>query len=184
MMEMKSRLPQIIYTLTAIFTAGTVATTVLYQSTSKEILLTLAITFGTCAYHFIMRLLVGSIVNSILHNKVDYCKRWFQVSESEKKIYEKLGVKKWKNKMPTYRPDWFDPRLHSWKEIAQIMCQSEVGHEIIAVLSFLPVSAGIKFGAYPVFIITSIVSAGMDLIFVIMQRYNRQRIMKILAAKK
>ena len=102
-MEMKSRLPQIIYTLTAIFTAGTVATTVLYQSTSKEILLTLAISFGTCAYHFIMRLLVGSIVNSILHNKVDYCKRWFQVSESEKKIYEKLGVKKWKNKMPTYR---------------------------------------------------------------------------------
>lgn len=68
-MEMKSRLPQIIYTLTAIFTAGTVATTVLYQSTSKEILLTLAITFGTCAYHFIMRLLVGSIVNSILHNE-------------------------------------------------------------------------------------------------------------------
>ena len=136
------------------------------------------------ADHFIMRLLVGSIVNSILHNKVDYCKRWFQVSESEKKIYEKLGVKKWKNKMPTYRPDWFDPRLHSWKEIAQIMCQSEVGHEIIAVLSFLPVFAGIKFGAYPVFIITSIVSAGMDLIFVIMQRYNRQRIMRILAAKK
>ena len=51
------------------------------------------------------------------------------------------------------------------------------------VLSFLPVFAGIKFGAYPVFIITSIVSAGMDLIFVIMQRYNRQRSMKILAAK-
>lgn len=60
----------------------------------------------------------------------------------------------------------------------------KVRHEIIAVLSFLPVFAGIKFGAYPVFIITSIVSAGMDLIFVIMQRYNRQRIMKILAAKK
>lgn len=38
--------------------------------------------------------------------------------------------------MPTYRPDWFDPRLHSWKEIAQTMCQSEVVHEIIAVLSF------------------------------------------------
>ena len=103
-MEMKSRLPQIIYTLTAIFTAGTVATTVLYQSTSKEILQTLAITFGTCAYHFIMRLLVGSIVNSILHNKVDYCKRWFQVSESEKKIYEKLGVKNGKIKCrPTDR---------------------------------------------------------------------------------
>ena len=175
---MKSRLPQIIYTLTAILTAGTVATTILYQSTSKEILLTLAITFGTCAYHFIMRLLVGSIVNSILHNKVDCCKRWFQVSESEKKIYEKLGVKKWKNKMPTYRPDWFDPRLHSWKEIAQTMCQSEVGHEIIAVLSFLPVIVVLFF------FITSIVSAGMDLIFVIMQRYNRQRIMRILAAKK
>ena len=61
------------------------------------------------------------------------------MSESEKKIYEKIGVKKWKNKMPTYRPDWFDPRLHSWKEIAQTMCLSEVGHEIIAVLSFLPV---------------------------------------------
>ena len=51
------------------------------------------------------------------------------------------------------------------------------------VLSFLPVFAGIKFGACPVFIITSIVSAGMDLVFVIMQRYNRQRIVNYLRNK-
>ena len=70
MMEMKSRLPQIIYTLTAIFTAGTVATTVLYQSTSKEILLTLAISLGTSAFHFFMRLLVGCIRYYILPHKV------------------------------------------------------------------------------------------------------------------
>lgn len=45
---MKSRLPQIIYILAAIFTAGTAVTTILYQSTSKETAQTMCQSEVTC----------------------------------------------------------------------------------------------------------------------------------------
>ena len=86
--------------------------------------------------------------------------------------------------MPTYDNALFDPCLHTWDEVAQAMCQAELVHETIALLSFLPIAAGLRFGAYPVFIVTSVLSAGYDLLFVMMQRYNRQRIMVLLERKR
>ena len=47
----------------------------------------------------------------------------------------------------------------------------------------LPILAGNWFGAYPVFVITSILSALFDLMFVAMQRYNRQRIVRLIKRK-
>lgn len=135
---------------------------------------------GTTAYHFIMRWVVAFIYNSIMHNRADYRKHWYQVSKSEMKLYEKLHVKKWKNLMPTYNPSLFDPRQHTWEEIAQVTCQAELGHETIVVLSFVPIVAGHWLGGYPAFIITSILAAMFDMMFVIMQRYNRQRILKLI----
>lgn len=82
--------------------------------------------------------------------------------------------------MPTYDRTLFDPQIHTWEEIAQAMCQAELIHETIALLSFLPIAAGIWFGAYPVFIVTSVLAAGCDMLFVMMQRYNRQRIMNLM----
>lgn len=63
------------------------------SKTLLEIWLTIAITFGTTAYHFIMRWVVAFIYNSIMHNRADYRKHWYQVSKSEMKLYEKLHVK-------------------------------------------------------------------------------------------
>ncbi|MBO4355499.1 MAG: hypothetical protein J5850_01430 [Clostridia bacterium] len=80
--------------------------------------------------------------------------------------------------MPAFQPALFDTKIHSWSEIAQAMCQAEVVHEIIVVLSFVPILFSIWVGALPVFLITSILSAGMDLMFVILQRYNRSRVIK------
>ena len=45
---------------------------VLYAVTSYEFLLTLSITFGTVAYHLIMRLFVGFIFNCTMKNKANY----------------------------------------------------------------------------------------------------------------
>ena len=95
-------------------------------------------------------------------------------------MYKKLRVKKWKNKMPTYDEKIFDPLLHTWDEIAQAMCQSELVHKTIVVFSFLPLVAVLWFGAFPVFLITSIAAAYCDMMFVIMQRYNRSRILKMI----
>ena len=42
-----------------VFLIGTIVTGILYQKTLLEIWLTIAITFGTTAYHFIMRWVVA-----------------------------------------------------------------------------------------------------------------------------
>lgn len=174
---------KIVKGIAAFSLAATVILAISYKVTSSGILLPLAITSGTIAYHFVMRLMVGLAFHATMRNKADYRKRWYQVSKREMAVYEKLKVKQWKRRMPTYDPALFDPRLHTWEEIVQAMCQAELVHETIAVLSFLPILAGIWFGEYPVFIVTSVLSAACDIVFVIMQRYNRQRVTKLLNRK-
>ena len=170
--------------LASLLIAGTAILSVLYMKTYYEVFLSLAITFGTISYHVVMRLLVGLAFCIVMKNRADYKKRWYHVSGHEMAVYERLNVKKWKRRMPTYDRTLFDPRLHTWEKIAQAMCQAELVHETIALLSFLPIIAGIWFGAYPVFVVTSVLAAGCDMLFVMMQRYNRQRIMTLLQRER
>lgn len=145
----------------------------------KDWLLTMIITFAAITYHLGMRLLVGCIVNHCMNNKADITKKWYQIHPIESRIYKAIKVKKWKNKMPTYDPARFLPSEHSWEEIAQAMCQAEIVHEINVILSFLPIAASVFAGAFFVFFITSLLAALLDLCFVIMQRYNRPRVIKM-----
>lgn len=146
--------------------------------------LSFAITFGTIFYHFGMRLLIGGTVDKCMGNKADYTRKWYQLNKWEISLYKKLKVKKWKMKMPTYQPELFSPKEHTWDEIAQAMCQAEVVHEIIIIFSFLPIAASIIWESFWVFFITSILAAVFDLSFVIMQRYNRPRVVKIAMKEK
>jgi len=157
----------------------TLAFCLLYGVSNNSVIFSLAITSGTIAYHFIARLLVGWSINLLMKNQADYTKKWYQVSATEMKLYQRLKVKQWKNKMPTYDKDTFDISKHSWDEIIQATCQSELVHEINVVISFVPIIASVWFGAFWVFFITSTLSAVFDLLFVFMQRFNRARIMKI-----
>lgn len=139
----------------------------------------LAITAGTFSYHLLMRLAVGFVFDTALNNHVDYTHRWFRLLPFEEALYERLQAGKWKSVLPTYDPDAFDRHKHSWDEIAQAMCQAELVHEVIAVLSFVPVLASVWLGAAAVFAVTSVLAAACDLVFVIIQRYNRPRVLKI-----
>lgn len=145
---------------------------------------TLLITFATTFYHFAMRLLVGWVFDRRMGNRADYGKAWYQPRDWEPRLYERLGVKRWKDKLPSYDPSLFDPKVHTWDEIAQAMCQAELVHETCAVLSFLPLLAAVWFGAFPVFFLTSLCGAALDLAFVVMQRYNRPRVVRIAQKRK
>lgn len=142
--------------------------------------LSLCISFGTVFYHLAMRLTVGHIYDHAMQNRANLSSKRWQLRPWEKSLYEKLGVKKWKGNMPTYDPELFSPQKHSWEEIAQAMCQAELVHSTIIPLSFLPLLAAIPWGSFGVFLITSLLAACYDAIFVIMQRYNRPRIMRLL----
>ena len=95
-----------------------------------------------------------------------------------------LRVKKWKDKMPTFAPDMLDLKIHTWEEIAGAMCQSEVVHSIIVVLCFVPILATLIWGTFWVFFITSVLSASVESMFVIMQRYNRPRVIRMIEKER
>lgn len=171
---------KVIITTAITAVAATVLSVVLYACGGQDIFLTLTITFATISYHFIMRLIVGGIVNSTMQNRADLSRPWYQQKGWEKKLYRMLRVKKWKGRVPTYQPDFFDLQKHTPEEVAQAMCQAEITHEIILPLSFLPIPAAIWVGALPAFVITSVLAAVMELFFIITQRFNRPRIIRML----
>lgn len=162
-------------TTAAVFALLTGLFLLLYFCLHSGWLLSTAVTFGTTFYHFAMRLLVGALVP----NTLPCSARWFQQRPWESALYRKLKVKNWKNHLPTYDPRLFSLELHTPEQIMANMCQAEVVHEIIVVCSFLPLAAVPVLGALPVFLITSILAAAADLIFVIAQRYNRPRILRL-----
>lgn len=173
---MKKKMPLI----TIVLFIGLIMFTAAYSFTKNEILYSMAITFGTTLYHFAMRLAVGCAVNSRLHNHVDYTKKWFQQRSFEPKFYEAIRIKKWKRHIPSYNPTDFLLEKHSVDYVIQATCQSEIVHEIIMVLSFVPVLFSVWFGAELVFLITSCISFVVDGVFVILQRYNRPRLIRLI----
>ncbi len=160
-----------------------VSMAVLAGTVQQEFFFTAAITLGTTFYHFGMRLAVGWILNKILQNRADYRKKWYQPHKIETWLYKAIKIKNWKNRMPSYQPERFSPSQYTWDEIAQATCQAEIIHEIIILFSFLPMAATVFFGNAPVFLATSACAACVDLIFVLIQRYNRPRILKRLQQK-
>ena len=164
--------------LTVSFISGAV-----YSFTKLRVLFPVAVTFGTIFYHLAMRLAIGSLVDAKYHNRMDYTKKWFQEKPFEKTLYKKLKVRKWKKHLPTLNPQDFDLKNRSLEEIIQVMCQAEIVHELIMPLSFVPVVFSIWFGSLDVFVITSCISFLFDGLLVIMQRYNRPRLIRLLKRK-
>ena len=177
-------MPKLMKLITAFSFITTILSIILFCRFHKSIYLTLAVTFGTVSYHLGIRLLVGLFYNTIMKNHADYTKKWYQIHSWENKLYQLLKVKTWKDRMPSYNPEIFSNKKHTWDEIAQSMCQSELVHETNIILSFVPLIASIYFGSFCVFLITSVCGAVFDLLFVIMQRYNRPRIVKIALRQK
>lgn len=159
---------------------ATACTVLLYLQLKTNLLFALSITFGTIAYHFIMRLCVGYGIHWYFHNHMDHTKRWFQPLKFEEKLYTTLNVKHWKKHLPTYAPSSFSTAEHSLSDIVGAMCQAEIVHEIIIPLSFVPIFFIPLFGEPWVFILTSILSAAFDLMFVIIQRFNRPRLLRLI----
>ena len=177
-------MPKLMKMITAFSFIATILSIILFCRFNKSIYLTLAVTFGTISYHLGIRLAVGLFYNTIMKNHADYTKKWYQIHSWENKLYQLLKVKTWKDRMPSYNPEIFSNKKHTWDEIAQSMCQSELVHETNIILSFVPLIASIYFGSFCVFLITSVCGAVFDLLFVIMQRYNRPRIVKIALRQK
>lgn len=173
----------LVITGTAIFTAAaTIALVLLYGYFLQDWIFSAAISFGTTCYHFTMRLTVGWFVPKLASRLSPSC-RWFQPRRFEPLLYQKLQVKNWKGLLPTYAPEQFNLRTNSLTQVIQNTCSAELVHEVIILFCFVPLLFSRFFGAFPVFLTTSLLAALYDSIFVLAQRYNRPRLVRILKKK-
>ena len=157
---------------------------VIYHFTGSRVIFSVAITFGTIFYHLSVRLAVGYLIDARYHNRMDYTKKWFTERAFEPKLYKMIRVKKWKKRFPAFNPQDFDIRSRSVTEIVQVTCQAEIVHEVNMVLSFVPIVFSVWFGSLGVFVLTSCAAFLFDSIFVIMQRYNRPRLIRLINRAK
>lgn len=176
----RSPMKRTMLTVLAISLAGTAVFGALHCWLGSGWLLSCAITCGTTAYHILLRLLTPLIVAALFRRRYNVHHWWFRTRAWEMCLYDRIGVQGWKSRVPTWDPGQFSLEEHSLQEIALNMCHAEVVHEFIMALSFTSLLLAIPFGAFPVFLITAVLAAAFDSMFVMVQRHNRPRIVTIL----
>ena len=152
----------------------------IFVATKNGIAETITITVGITLYHFAIRLAVGTIVDLIMKNQADHQNAWFREKSFENKLYKLLRVRVWKKHIPTYSPDTFDINQNTVKEIIGATCQAEIIHEIIMLFSLLPIAVIPFFGGAAAIVITSVLAMMLDSVFVILQRYNRPKLVRVM----
>ncbi|MBO5143336.1 MAG: hypothetical protein J6C46_10195 [Clostridia bacterium] len=158
--------------------------TVYYACNYKSnIVLWTGIVSFTIMYHFWVRIIMGN-VSKLFVKHINYNQWWFKERKFEKKLYKKLKVKEWKDKALTYNPETFSLKNHSLEEIANTMAKSEVDHWINELISLSTILFSIPWGAFWIFLSTAIFAMIFDSQFIIIQRFNRPRIVKLLEREK
>lgn len=133
----------------------------------------------TVMYHFWVRIIMGNVCK-LFKKHINYKQWWFKERKFEKKLYEILRVKEWKGKALTYNPESFSLKENSLQSIANNMSKVEIDHWINEMISLSTLLFIIPWGAFWAFLISAIVAMIFDGQFIIIQRYNRPRIVRIL----
>ena len=140
----------------------------------------LTITLFTFSYHFIERMISGAISSCI---KIKGTSPYFIIREWEMKFYNLIRIKEWKDYAPTYKPESF--RVHDLNQLRLSMLGSETCHILCFVFSYIPpiVSAFVPYlrSTFFIFLFPSLLSRLFDLLLIFIQRYNRNRVERILS---
>lgn len=150
--------------------------------TDSEVVKWTGVVTFTIMYHFWVRIILGN-VSKLFRKHIRYDQWWFKEHKFEKHLYKFLRVKKWKDKTFTYNPGDFDVKNKPLDEIANIMAKSEVDHWINEAISLSTMLFGLIWGHPWLFIVSAIAAMIFDSQFIIIQRYNRPRILKLLERK-
>lgn len=133
-------------------------------------------------YNFFVRTIIGQTVTFFLRNKNHFNleSAWLRPKKFEKPLYRFLKVKKWKKHAVTAIPEQFDLENLPLETVVKNMIQAELVHLIIIFAVLIP----ILFARQTVFpclvVIGSVFSAVWDMQYVILQRYNRPKIVRLM----
>ena len=149
----------------------------------NETILWIGIIAFTIMYHFWVRIIMGN-VSKLFKKNINYKQWWFKERPFEKGIYKALRVKKWKEKALTYNPELFSLKDYSLKEIANTMSKAETDHWVNELISLSTLLFAIPWGGFLAFFISAVAAMFFDGQFIVIQRYNRPRIIRILEKEK
>lgn len=142
-----------------------------------EFILWAGITCFTIMYHLGMRLVMGNVTKLF---KINYRNPFFKEKPYEKGLYRFLRVKEWKRNALTYNPELYDLKERTLTQLAKTTVKSEIDHWINILISMTTLLFPILWGALWIFILTALLAALFDSQFIIIQRYNRPRILRMI----
>ena len=135
----------------------------------------------TIVYHFWLRLIMGCVTRRF---RIRYTSWWFKERRFEKRLYCFLKVRRWKGKILTYDPDAFSLNKHSYEEVANAMAKAETDHWINEMISLSTMLFSLLWGAPWLFISTGIVGMLFDMQFILVQRFHRPIIVRVIDREK
>ena len=158
---------------------------ILYYGEYKKIdvVLWIGVTSFTILYHFWLRIIMGN-VTKLFKKKINYNQWWFKEKSFEKKLYKTLNVRTWKKKILTYNPELYDLKNNSLEDVANTMVKSELDHWINEIISISTLLFALLWGEFWIFFITAVAAMLFDGQFIIVQRYNRPRVLKAIKHKE
>ena len=145
----------------------------------NDVVLYTGVTAFTIVYQLGLRLLFGVLTTSF-KNKLNTKQFIFKERKFEKKLYEALKVKKWKKRALTYDPEAFNLRKNTKKQVLQTMLKSELDHWINELISLSTLLFALIWGEFGIFLVTCILAMLFDGQFILIQRFNRPRIERLI----
>lgn len=169
----------------ALITIGVVLSTlcfVLYygKHSPHGAILWTGVTAFTATYHLWLRLIMGNVTKCF---SIRYTHPWFKERQFEKKFYRLLGVRRWKDKVLTYNPELFSLADYSLDDVANTISKAETDHWVNELISLSTLLFALIWGQFWIFALTAAAAMVFDAQFIVIQRYNRPRIIKILSRK-
>lgn len=128
-------------------------------------------------YHFGLRIFMGEITKRI---RIDYKHSWYKPRRFEKKLYKLLRVRRWKDKVLTFDPAAYDFETRTYEQLATTMAKSELDHWINEIISVVSILFILLWGCWPAFVITAVAAMLFDAQFIIVQRYNRPIVVRVM----
>lgn len=149
-----------------------------YSHTSdNDIILWIGVTCFTIMYHLWLRIIMGNVSKLL---KIEYNMWWFKERDIDKKLCSFFKVRKWKDKALTYNPELFSLKDYSLKDIANTMCKAEADHLINVAISISTLLFALIWGQLWIFALTALLAIAFDMQFVLIQRYNRPRVVRLI----
>ena len=133
-------------------------------------------------YNFLVRTIIGQTVTFFLRNKNHFYleSAWLRPKKFEKPLYRFLKVKKWKKHAVTAIPEQFDLENLPLETVVKNMIQAELVHLIIIFAVLIPILFARQTDFPCLVVIGSVFSAVWDMQYVILQRYNRPKIARLM----